>query len=107
MTGGSHRYSAIAPRDTRVVHREGVTVRLWRHALCDACRRVGVPPRLLHDCRRTAAQNLVRAGVPERVAMFLTGHQTPAVFDGYNIVKERELLTAGERLAAYLNGPPR
>jgi integrase len=88
--------------DARVFRRDGVTVRAWRTALRDACRKAGVPHRLLHDCRRTAARNLIRAGVPERVAMLLTGHKTRAIFDRYNIVNEQELLTAGERLAAYV-----
>jgi integrase len=86
----------------RVFHRDGVTVRAWRHALRDACVRAGLPKRMLHDCRRTAARNLIRAGVPERVAMLLTGHKTRAVFDRYNIVNEQELLNAGERLAKYV-----
>ena len=73
-----------------------------RHALRDACRKAKLPHRLLHDCRRTAARNLIRAAVPERVAILLTGHKTRAVFDRYNIVNEQELLTAGERLAAYV-----
>lgn len=85
-----------------VFHRDGVAVRAWRTALKDAYRKAKVPNRLVHDCRRTAARNLVRAGVPERVAMLLTGHKTRAVFDRYNIVNEQELLTAGERLAAYV-----
>jgi integrase len=89
-------------KDPRVFRRDGVPVRVWRHALRDACRKAKVPHRLLHDCRRTAARNLIRAGVPERIAMLLTGHKTRAVFDRYNIVNEQELLTAGQRLAAYL-----
>jgi integrase len=87
-------------QDSRVFRRDGVPVRDWRVALRDACRKAKVPHRLLHDCRRTAARNLIRAGVPERIAMLLTGHKTRAVFDRYNIVNEQELLTAGERLAA-------
>jgi integrase len=85
-----------------VFHRDGVTVRAWRRAWPEACRRAGLSHRLLHDCRRTAARNLIRAGVPERVAMLLTGHRTRCVFDRYNIVNEHELLTAGQQLVAYL-----
>ena len=91
---------------TRVFERDGVPVRVWRTALRDACRRANVPHRLMHDCRRTAARNLVRAGVPERMAMLLTGHKTRAVFDRYNIVNEQELLSAGQRLATYLSMRP-
>jgi integrase len=96
------RRRARCPGDQRVFRRDGVTVRAWRYALRDACRKAQVPHRLLHNCRRTAARNLIRAGVPERIAMLLTGHKTRAVFDRYNIVNEQELLTAGQRLAAYL-----
>ena len=95
------------PGDVRVFRRDTVTVRAWRYALRDACRRAGLPHRLLHDCRRTAARNLVRAGVPERVAMILTGHKTRAVFDRNNIVNEQELLNAGQQLADHLHGAMR
>ena len=61
-----------------------------------------MPARFLHDCRRTAARNLIRASVPERVAMLLTGHKSRAIFDRYNIIHEQELLDAGDQLVAYL-----
>ena len=61
-----------------------------------------MPTRFLHDCRRTAARNLIRASVPERVAMLLTGHKSRAIFDRYNIINEQELLEAGDQLVEYL-----
>ena len=94
----AHRQGA----DPLVFRRDAVTVRAWRTAWPEACRRAGVPGRLLHDCRRTAARNLVRAGVPERVAMQLTGHRSRAIFDRYYIVREDELHEAGAQLVAYV-----
>ena len=85
-----------------VFHRDGIPVRRWRTAWRTACQAAGVPTRFLHDCRRTAARNLIRASVPERVAILLTGHKTRASFDRYNIINEQELLDASDQLVAYL-----
>ena len=74
------------PDSPLVFHRDGIPVRRWRTAWRTACQAAGVPTRFLHDCRRTAARNLIRASVPERVAMLLTGHKTRAIFDRYNIL---------------------
>jgi integrase len=69
----------------------------WRKARVEA----GCPGRIPHDFRRTAVRNLVRAGVPERVAMQLTGHKTRAVFERYNIVSSGDLRDAARRLDSY------
>ena len=63
-------------------------------------RRRAVPGRIPHDFRRTAVRNLNRAGVPETVAMKITGHKTRSVFDRYDITSEEDLAEASRKLQA-------
>jgi len=73
-----------------------------RLAFRAACRKAKVPGRLLHDLRRTAARNMLRAGVPQAVAMTYTGHETDSVFRRYAIVDSNVQREGVAKYAAYL-----
>ena len=87
-------------------NRVGRFQRSWRTA-CKAAglaTEVGEPDPLFHDLRRSGVRSLIRAGVPESVAMRISGHKTRSVFERYNIVSERDLHEAARKLETYVAG---
>ena len=83
-----------------VFHDRGRQIKSFYKNWRKACQAAGLPGKLGHDFRRTAVRNMVRAGIPERVAMQMAGHKTRSVFDRYHIVSDEDLREAARRLNA-------
>ncbi len=80
--------------------RKGQRIRTFWKRWRTAIEAAGCPGRVPHDFRRTAVRNLNRAGVPETIAMKVTGHKTRSVFDRYDITSEEDLAEASRKLQA-------
>ena len=59
-----------------------------------------VHDRIFHDLRRTAARNMLAAGVRESVAMRVTGHATRSMFDRYAITSGDDVRAAMQAVSA-------
>lgn len=87
-----------SPHTELVFHNRHRPLVDFRRAWASSCTTAGFPGLLIHDLRRSAIRNFVRAGVRESVVMRLSGHETRSVFDRYNITDAADLVSAIEAL---------
>jgi integrase len=83
---------------------KGKRIQDFKRAWKTACVKAGCLGMLRHDFRRTAVRNMVNVGVPERVAMKVTGHKTRNVFDRYHIVTPSDLQEVARKLTGTFLG---
>jgi integrase len=110
-----HRWQAREWKDKKgvthvsplVFHRKGKPLGDFRKAWANACDEAKCPGRLFHDLRRTAVRNMVRAGVPQSVAMSISGHRTVSMFLRYNITSSTDQREAFRKVEKHLAEQPK
>jgi integrase len=86
------------PGDAVFTWADGRAVRDFRLAWASLVKEAGVPDLLLHDLRRTAIRNMVRAGISKHVVKQVSGHSTDSIFDPHDSTDEQDLADAARKL---------
>ncbi len=92
-----------------VFHRNGKPVsdstftKQWQRARKAA----GLPGVVLHDMRRTACRNMVRAGIAQTTVMAILGHRSDSMFRRYSITTSEDKREALRRQREYLKAQPK
>ena len=86
------------PDDYLFTRPSGKRVKDFRGSWERACNEAGLPGLRFHDLRRTAARNMRRGHVSEKVAMEVGGWKTTSVFHRYAIVDNQDVADAMDML---------
>ena len=97
-----------APGCAHLFHVNGTPLGRMRSEVQRTCAALGIPYGrgkgiVWHDTRHSAVTNLVASGVPEAIAMTVTGHKDPTVFKRYNVRRDDVQADALALQEAYLN----
>ncbi len=84
-----------------VFHKSGRPIGDIRKRWNKALEAAGLPTgsKLFHDLRRSGVRDMIRAGVPQSVAMSISGHKTVSMFLRYNITDGKDQRDALQRTA--------
>lgn len=93
-----------APGDALFTWADGTPVNDFRRTWRTLAKKAGLPGVLLHDMRRSAVRNMVRAGISKHTAKRISGHSTDAIFDRYDIGDEADLIDAAQKIEARKSG---
>src|SRR5207253_9300357 len=103
----SRNWANRLPDCDYLFHIDGEPVGPMRYELQRTCKLLGIPYGrgkgiVFHDTRHSAVTNLVASGVPEPVAMTITGHTDSSTFRRYNVRRDDVQADALARQATYL-----
>ena len=93
------------PLFVRRIQEGGIDARAWQQAFKSATKGTHLEGFLPHQLRHTTVRNLRDAGVPDDVAMQITGHRTTDVYRRYGIAGHEDRKRAAEKLAEHLSSP--
>ncbi|HLK80720.1 MAG TPA: tyrosine-type recombinase/integrase [Xanthobacteraceae bacterium] len=99
---GAGRQGARARHQALFFREDGARIKDIRTVWRNACRKAGLPEQLMHDLRRSCVTNMIDAGLPETVAMMISGHKSAEVFRRYGIQHNDLLKRATGKLGAFM-----
>jgi integrase len=93
--------AALVELLSAVKHREGAVFpskRSLQAAWKTATAKAGIEGLLIHDLRRSAVRNMMKAGAQQAEAMKISGHKDASVFQRYNVIDEQQTANVMQRV---------